>query len=47
MMDKHSFKMSSIFKAVIDTLELVYRQYRIHNAFCCVIMSTEINVYEA
>lgn len=47
MMGKHSFKMSSIFKAVIDTLDLVYGQYLIHNAFCCVIRSTEISVYEA
>lgn len=44
---KHSFKRSNIFRDVINTLDSINRQYLVHNAFCCVIMSRPVSVYEA
>lgn len=43
---KHSFKRSNIFRDVINTLDSINRQYLVHNAFCCVIMSRPVTKRE-
>lgn len=43
MISKHTLKRSSIVKAAINTLDIISRQYLVHNA---VIMPRGISAYE-